>query len=699
MVVMEIAPDHLTLEEAAERHQALVEQIRHHDRRYYHHDQPEISDAAYDALRQELEAIEQRYPELMTADSPTLQVGAAPADGFHKVAHRVPMLSLQNAFDEDDVRDFVKRIRRFLGLAEQEVIGLVAEPKIDGLSFSARYEDGVLVQGATRGDGMTGEDITANLRAVSDLPERISTAKLPEVLEVRGEVYMPHDAFAALNRRREAEGKTLFANPRNAAAGSLRQLDSRITAQRGLQCFVYGWGELSEPLGQTQWDVLMHLKRLGFPINERSLRCDVLDVLLASYQQIADQRYQLPYDIDGMVYKVNRLDWQERLGHVARAPRWAIAHKFPAERATTRIQDIIIQVGRTGALTPVAVLEPVTVGGVVVSRATLHNEDEIARKDIRIGDTVHIQRAGDVIPHILDADTTKRRQDSIPFAFPDRCPVCDSHAVRPEGEAVKRCTGGLICPAQAVERLRHFVSRQAFDIEGLGEKQVSAFWERGLIRSPADIFTLEARDKNAEAPLASWEGWGSKSATNLFEAINKRRRIALDRFIYALGIRLVGQETARDLARHYHSLRHWQESMLGAHDDDSDTLIELQNIEGIGPKVTAELVAFFDEPHNQELVSQLLAHIEVEDVVAVNGNSDHPLSGKTIVFTGGLEGMSRPEAKARAEALGAKVTSSVSAKTDYVVAGKDAGSKAAKAEALGLTILSEQAWLDMLNNS
>jgi DNA ligase (NAD+) len=680
-------PERLTPEDAAREHARLVGEINEHNRHYYQEDAPVVSDAEYDALLRRLQDIEALFPELVTPASPTQQVGAPPTSGFAKVRHAVPMLSLANAFDDDDVTEFVARVRRFLNPPEDEPVVLVAEPKIDGLSVSLRYEHQAFVRGATRGDGTEGEDITANLRTIADVPDKLP-AGAPDTVEVRGEVYMPKSEFAALNARQEAAGDKVFANPRNAAAGSLRQLDPTITASRTLRMFAYAWGEIStEPVG-THWSFLENLKAWGFQVNPLIQRCDGVDTALAAYQMIGEARPTLDYDIDGVVYKVDRLDWQARLGFVSRAPRWAIAHKFPAEQAITVLRDIDIQVGRTGALTPVARLEPVTVGGVVVSNATLHNEDEIARKDVRVGDTVVVQRAGDVIPQVVEVVLDKRPKKAKPYAFPDHCPVCNSEAVRDEGEAVRRCTGGLICPAQAVERLKHFVSRDAFDIEGLGAKHIVAFWDDGLIKEPADIFGLTSQ------MLADREGWGEQSAANLIAAIAERRGIALDRFIYALGIRQVGQATARLLARSYLTLEAWRAAMAAAQDPDSDAYQELIAIDGIGAAVAADILSFLHEPHNQRVLDDLDAALEIEPFE--QPASDSAIAGKTIVFTGTLEQMSRPEAKARAEALGAKVSGSVSKKTDLVVAGPGAGSKGRKAAELGIETIDEDAWLKLI---
>ena len=686
----EIPVDKLTRAEAAAELARLAADIARHDRLYYIEAAPEISDAEYDRLWLRNKAIEQRFPDLVRPDSPSLRVGAPPSEAFAKVAHRVPMLSLANAFDDADLSEFLTRVRRFLGLDEDAAVTLVGEPKIDGLSAAVHYHGGRFVLGATRGDGQVGEDVTANLRTIRDLPLRLRGDDVPEVIELRGEVYMTRTEFEALNAERAAAGEPPFANPRNAAAGSLRQLDSRITARRKLHFFAYAWGEVSRPFADSHWEALARFRDWGLRVNPLARRCADEAAAIALYREIAEARARLDYEIDGVVYKVDRLDWQERLGMVSRAPRWAIARKFPAEQAETRLLAIEIQVGRTGALTPVARLEPVTVGGVVVSNATLHNEDEIARKDARVGDWVVVQRAGDVIPQVVRVLTDRRPPGTEPFVFPDHCPVCDSHAVREEGEAVRRCTGGLICPAQRVERLRHFVSRDAFDIEGLGEKQIAAFFRDGLIEEPADIFTLARRAETFDPPLAAREGWGEKSVENLFRAIEARRRIPLDRFIYALGIRHVGQATARLLAKTYGSLTTFLNEMGRADDPEGEARAALENIDGIGPKVAATLADFFAEPHNVAVVSDLKNEVTVEDFVEPQGET--PLAGKTIVFTGALETMTRAEAKARAEALGAKVAGSVSRKTDYVVVGADAGSKAAKARALGVATLSEDEW-------
>jgi DNA ligase (NAD+) len=681
----------LTKAEAKAELARLAGEIAHHSQLYYQKDAPEISDAAYDALVQRNQAIEVRFPELRRADSPSEKVGAPAASGFAKLRHSRPMLSLDNAFEDDDVRDFFARVRRFLGLAPDAPVAVMAEPKIDGLSASLRYEAGVFVQGATRGDGMVGEDITENLRTLADVPKTLKGAK-PAVFEVRGEVYMRRSEFAKLNERRQEAGEPIFANPRNAAAGSVRQLDAAITAGRPLHFFAYSPGEMDEAaLGRTQSAFLKSLEAMGFTVNPLARLCGSVEEALAFHAEIESQRAELPYDIDGVVYKVDRRDWQERLGMVSRAPRWAIAHKFPAEQAETLLRDIRIQVGRTGALTPVAELEPITVGGVVVARATLHNEDEIARKDVRVGDRVLIQRAGDVIPQILAVIEKARPKDSKPFRFPDHCPVCGSLAIREPGEAVRRCTGGLICAAQVAERLRHFVSRYAFDIEGLGDKHVAAFLADRLITTPGDIFRL----KQHRAQLMGREGWGEQSVAKLLDAIEARRRIPFDRFIYALGIPQVGEATARLLARNYLSLARWRGAMEEAQDPGSQAVQELDSIEGIGPSVAADITGFFAEPHNLAILDDLAREVTVEDFAAA-ATAHSKVAGKTVVFTGSLEKMTRHEAKARAEALGAKVAGSVSKNTDYLVVGADPGSKAKKAAELGVTVLDEDAWLKLI---
>jgi DNA ligase (NAD+) len=687
--------------EAAAELARLAAAIAHHDELYYRQDEPEISDAAYDALRARNEEIEARFPHLVRDDSPSLKIGAAPVAAFGKVVHRVPMLSLSNVFDEEGLRDFLDRIGRFLGLASVEGLAFTAEPKIDGLSITLRYENGKLIQGATRGDGYEGENVTANVRTIADIPKTTKSRSFPDPFELRGEIYMSRAAFQRLNEEQAKQGERLFANPRNAAAGSLRQLDPAITAKRPLRFFAYGWGEVADLPAETQWDAYQVLRAWGFPLNPLIRLTRSVEEMLETYCDIESGRSGLDYDIDGIVYKLDRLDLQQRLGFVSRSPRYAIAHKFPAEKATTILRDIDIQVGRTGALTPVAKLDPVTVGGVVVQNATLHNEDEIARKDVRIGDTVIVQRAGDVIPQILGVVQERRPKGVKRFKFPDVCPACGSHASREinpntgNEDAVRRCTGGLICPAQRVERLKHFVSRNAFDIEGLGEKHIKSFYDNGLIQSPPDIFTLAARDKRASSKLAEREGWGETSAGNLFDGIEARRTVRLDRFIYALGIRHVGETTARLLARNYGSATAFLKAMRAvAKDREGEAFAELDNIEGIGPTVAAAIADFFAEPHNVEVVEELLKEVRPQPLEAIDHAS--PISGKTVVFTGTLERMTRSEAKASAERLGAKVAGSVSKHTDYVVAGPGAGSKLKNAKDLGVTVLTEDEWLKLI---
>ena len=688
-----MAVETLTPFEARLEHQDLVTEIAAHDVRYHQQDAPVISDAEYDSLRLRLLAIEARFPELRSVVA--VSVGAKPSEKFAKVKHSVPMLSLSNVFSEEEAGEFVDRMRRFLDLDPQAPVILTAEPKIDGLSCSLRYEGGRLVVAATRGDGEEGEDVTLNVRTIKDIPQ-VLAGSVPAILEVRGEIYMRKDDFAALNQRQEAEGKPVFANPRNAAAGSLRQLDPAITAARPLRFFAYAWGEISEPLPSgTQSGMVEAFARFGFVTNPLMKRCDTLSDLMSHYRAIEAQRASLAYDIDGVVYKVDDLALQRRLGFIARSPRWATAHKFPAEQATTRVTAIDIQVGRTGVLTPVARLDPVTVGGVVVSNATLHNEEEIARKDVHIGDTVVVQRAGDVIPQVVSVVLDHRKADSVAYDFPKTCPVCGSHAVR-EADAsgkedkARRCTGGLVCPAQAVERLRHFVGRDALDIEGFGERQIEAFYLDGLVKRPQDIFTLEARDAASLKKLKNREGWGDTSARNLFAAIAARRNAALHRFIFALGIRHVGEATAKLLARHFETVEALRDTALAAREPDSEARKTLTAIDGIGPVMAEALVDFFTEQHNSEVVADLLTHLTLQppEVVA----SQSPVSGKTVVFTGTLERMSRDEAKAMAERLGAKVSGSVSKKTDLVVAGPGAGSKLADARKHGVEVITEDEW-------
>lgn len=685
-----IAVELLTEAEAAQELERLAKQIAYHDLRYYQHDDPEISDASYDALRRRNQAIEIQFSHLKRSDSPSDRVGASVASRFQKVAHARPMLSLSNAFGDDDVREFDSRVRRFLNLGKEERLDIVAEPKIDGLSASLRYEKGQLQLGSTRGDGSVGEDITKNLRTITDIPETLS-GNVPDIIGIRGEVYMSRRDFFDLNQRQEAAGDKPFANPRNAAAGSLRQLDPEITSQRPLRFFAYSAGELSNAIGATQWEFLQSLKQWGFPINPLTRRCATIGKVLDTYREIGEQRAHLDYDIDGVVYKIDRLDFQDRLGTVSRAPRWAIAHKFPAEQAETVLEKIDIQVGRTGALTPVAHLKPITVGGVVVSRATLHNEDEIERKGLREGDHVIIQRAGDVIPQVVSPVINKRGPKISPYRFPMVCPECGSAAVRKSDEAVRRCTGGLVCPAQAAERLKHFVSRDAFDIEGFGAKHIETFYEEKIIKTPADIFRLADIKKTLEQR----EGWGPQSVANLMAGIEERRTISLDKFIYALGIRQVGQATAKLLARHYSSLRNLRIAAAAASNPNHSAYKDLLNIDGIGPAVVDDITAFFGEAQNQTLLNDLDSLLEIQEFL-VPATTASPVSNKTVVFTGSLEKMNRNEAKARAESLGAKVTGSVSKKTDFVVVGADAGSKAKKAYDLGITVLTEEEWLKLL---
>ena len=697
----------LTEEQASSELNELAERIAHHDRLYYEKDQPEITDAEYDALRRRNNAIEACFSHLILPDSPSHRVGTEPAAGFKKIRHAIPMTSLENALTLDHMRKFLDGIRNFiLELQNPNVsIELVGEPKIDGLSCSLRYEKGLLVLGLTRGNGIEGEDVTANVKTIKDIPRELQRKGWPDVLEVRGEVYMSDEDFIRLNEQQELAGGKRFANPRNAAAGSLRQLDPDATAHRPLRFFAYAWGEVSTPIAQTQWEARHKLKEWGFKLNEPSVRVEVVDsdytALSGYYENIHAQRSSLGFSVDGVVMKVNRLDWQDRLGFDSRSPRWAIAWKFPPEQALTVIRNIVVQIGRLGRATPVANLAPINVGGVLVSRATLHNQDEIERKDIREDDTVIIQRAGDVIPQVVEVVKDRRPVHSRPYPFPTHCPVCGSTLAREEGAAETYCTGGLFCQAQAKERLLHFVSRNAFDIEGLGEKNIRLFYEKGFIRTPVDIFTLEERDRHSDPPLSAWKGWGDTSARNLFDAINRARAISLDRFIYALGIRQVGEATARLLARHYLTLKKWCRSMEAAVDPDSEAREDLLSINGIGESMAEDIVSFFREPKNQEVLNKLYSpRNNSESLVTVRDfepmNMASPVSGKTVVFTWKMETMSRSEAKAHAERSGANVASSVSRKTDYVVTGPGAGSKEKEARKLGLTILSEREWLDLI---
>ena len=695
-----LSPSERTPLEAAAELERLAKEIARHDAAYHGADAPLISDAEYDALRAQNEALEAAFPELIRKDSPSLRVGAAPVEAFGKVRHRVPMLSLGNGFSAEDVQDFVARVRRFLNLAPEQTLAFTAEPKIDGLSISLRYEKGKLVEAATRGDGFEGENVTANVMTIGDIPHQISAQDFPADFEVRGEIYMGHEDFAALNAAAEKQGGKIFANPRNAAAGSLRQLDASSTAKRPLKFFAYAWGHVAKLPADNQWDVCQAFKKWGFPVNPLLQLCENPEEMLAHYALIEEARAELGYDIDGVVYKVNRLDLQERLGFVSRSPRWGLAHKFAAEKAITLLEAIDIQVGRTGALTPVARLKPVTVGGVVVSNATLHNEDEIARKDVRIGDMVIVQRAGDVIPQILGPVLDKRPMDAKPYEMPQECPVCKSHAVRDVNEktgkvdVVRRCTGGLICAAQAVERLKHFVSRLAFDIEGLGDKVIEEFWRDELIKSPPDIFTLAERDQKNLKKLKDREGWGAQSVKKLFDAIDARRVIGLDRFIFALGIRHIGETTARALARAYGNVENFCTQMQLASDAQSEARQELISLDGIGGTVADAVAEFFGEPHNVAVVQALLSHVQVEALAAVDNAS--PVAGKTVVFTGALERMTRDEAKAMAERLGAKVSGSVSKKTDLLVAGPGAGSKLKDAEKHGVEVIDEDGWFTLV---
>ena len=688
-----IVPDDLTENQAAEELELLAILITYHDELYYLKDAPEISDSDYDALRQRNGAIEKRFPKLIRPDSPSKRVGITPKTGFAKVSHGSPMLSLDNAFTEEDVVDFLARARRFLGLSEAEEVVTVAEPKIDGLSASLTYIDGKLIQAATRGDGDVGEDITNNVRTIADIPSVLQQGNIPPRIEVRGEIYMSGSDFNKLNQARELAGVALLANPRNAAAGSVRQLDASVTAARPLRFFAYGCGELPADLNLTTHEELLALLVLwGFPVNPLIEKCRTTGDIERYYQGVMESRPDLGYDIDGTVYKINRFDWQQRLGRVARSPRWAIAHKFPPEQGQTLLENIEIQVGRTGVLTPVAHLKPLTVGGVVVSRATLHNEDELQRKDIRAGDTVIVQRAGDVIPQVVKVVTEKRPDNSQPFQMPKVCPACGSEVMRNPGEVATRCTGGLVCKAQAALRLYHFVSKHAFDIEGLGLKHIDEFYHEGLLSTPVDLFHLQQRDAQSENPLAKREGWGDKSAQKLFNAISARRRISLDRFIYALGISQVGQTIAKLLGYTYGSFHNWREALMQASGDEASAAYqELISVEGIGKSIAQDLLTFIHEPHNQQILDQLAEELTIEDVSRPIVK-DSPIAGKTVVFTGKLTTFSRAEAKARAENLGAKVASAISPKTDYLVVGEKPGSKARKAQELGVTVVSEEEW-------
>jgi DNA ligase (NAD+) len=694
------AVDDLTTPEAEAELARLAATLAEHDRLYYQAEAPLISDADYDALKRRNAAIEARFPDLIRPDSPSKRVGAAPASSFAPVVHGVPMLSLDNAFSDEEIGEFVTRIRRFLMLGEAAV-GFTAEPKIDGLSANLRYEDGVLVQGATRGDGRTGEDVTENLKTLGDIPRQLKGSGWPAMIEVRGEVYMPLDAFAEFNARAEAAGERTYANPRNFASGSLRQIDPRITAARPLRFFAYAWGEVSAPFAATQWEAMDRFAEWGLPTNPRSRRVENLEGLLEAYAGLEADRPKLAYDIDGVVYKVDRLDWQQRLGFVSRSPRWAIARKFPAQQARTILEGIDIQVGRTGSLTPVARLKPVTVGGVVVKNATLHNADEIVRKDVRIGDTVIVQRAGDVIPQIVGSVIEERPADAEPYAFPETCPCKLATPVVREttgsgAETVaRRCTGEFACPFQRVEHLKHFVSRRAFDIEGLGERQLQAFFEEGWMREPADIFAL-ARDEARLANLREREGYGETSIRNLIGAIEARRTISLDRFIFALGIRHIGETTAITLARGYGSAEAFLQAADRIAQGDEAAAEEMDALDQIGLAVVEAMRDYFGEEHNRQVVQRLLAQLSILD--AEQPKTDTAVAGQTVVFTGALEKMTRDEAKAQAERLGAKVSGSVSKKTDLVVAGPGAGSKLKTAAELGIKVISEDEWLALVED-
>lgn len=703
----DIAPDALTEDQAEQELARLAQVLLKANTDYHTDDAPQLSDADYDALKRRNTTIEAKFPNLKRADSPSEQVGAQVASGFGKVKHAQRMMSLGNAFDDEDVHDFDQRVRSYLGLSEDAPLAYVAEPKIDGLSLSLRYEDGKLVQAATRGDGETGENVTENAKTIASVPHTLNGA--PKVLEVRGEIYMTHADFAALNERQMAKGDKTFANPRNAAAGSLRQLDANITKDRPLAFFAYAWGELSAPLAETQIDAINRLKELGFVTNPLTKKCDTIGDLLDHYRQIEADRAKLGYDIDGVVYKVDQLDLQRRLGFRSTTPRWAIAHKFPAELAWTKLNAIDIQVGRTGALSPVARLEPVTVGGVVVSNATLHNQDYIAGiagdgaairegRDIREGDWVQIYRAGDVIPKVKDVDLARRPDNAQPYAFPDHCPECGSLAIREEGDAVHRCTGGLVCPAQAVERLKHFVSRAAFDIEGLGAKQVEQFYQDGWIKTPADIFDLRANFGTGLQQLKNKEGWGERSAANLFDAIDEKRVIPLNRVIFALGIRHVGESAANTVAQHYETWARFSGAMDQAEIGQGEVWDDLTGIDGVGQVMASSLITAMQQPEERASIDALAAQLSVQDVTAPD-TADSPVAGKTVVFTGTLEKMTRAEAKSRAESLGAKVSGSVSAKTDLLVAGPGAGSKAKKAADLGVETIDEDGWLALIGDA
>lgn len=692
--------DALSEAEAKAELERLAAELARHDEAYHGKDAPVIPDAEYDALKRRNEEIEARFPALLRVDSPSLKVGATVAEGFGKITHKVPMLSLDNAFNDEDVRDFVNSVYRFLGQLPDQSIAFTAEPKIDGLSMSIRYEDGKLVTAATRGDGTTGENVTANVKTISEIPNTLPSGA-PSVVEVRGEVYMAKEDFLALNARMEAEGKQTYVNPRNTAAGSLRQLDASVTASRKLKFFAYAWGDMSEMPADTQHGMIETFAAWGFPVNPLTKRLGSIEALIDHYNEIGLARADLPYDIDGVVYKVDRLDLQARLGFRSRSPRWAIAHKFPAEKATTKLTAIDIQIGRTGALTPVARLEPITVGGVVVTNATLHNAEEIERLGVKIGDTVQIQRAGDVIPQVLGVVSSP--EDAVVFEFPKICPcelktpvIREETAGGVEG-VIRRCSGEFACPFQRKEHLKHFVSRKAFDIDGLGEKQIEFFYgDKTLpINQPADIFTLKARDEaNGLQRLKNREGYGDTSAQKLFDAIEARRSIALDRLIFGLGIRHVGEQTAKTLARAYGDWASLHEAAMAIAEGDKAAIEEMDALDDIGPAVVEAIGRFFGEPHNIEMVDNLTEQLSIQE--AEKPSQDSPVAGLTVVFTGSLEKMTRDEAKAMAERLGAKVAGSVSKKTDILVAGPGAGSKLAKAEALGVRTMSEDGWFELV---
>lgn len=687
-------------EQALAEHTRLNAEIEHHDTLYFIENRPIISDAEYDILKRKLEAIEENYPEFKTSLSRTQTVGAAPQKGFGKVQHSSPMLSLDNAFDEKEVRDFLARVKRFLGVNTSSPIDYVAETKIDGLSCSLRYQDGEFFLGATRGDGEWGENVTENIKTISEIPKKLSKhTSFPKIFEVRGEVYMAHETFEHLNEDRRAKEEPLFANPRNAAAGSLRQLDSRITAERHLRFFAYAFEDLSRDASfkrpETQWEVLSLLKTLGFSVNPLSQLITREEDLWSYYNSLKDNRFKLNYDIDGVVFKVNERSLQERLGMVARSPRWALAYKFPSAQGRTILESIQVQVGRTGVLTPVAHLTPLTIGGVVISKATLHNEEDIHRKDIRAKDTVLIERAGDVIPQVISVILSERPQDSKEFSMPTTCPKCGSAVIREEGFAAYRCMGGVFCPAQATSRLKHFVSRGAFDIEGLGTKNIDLFYKTNLIKSPADIFTLRERNSQMSPPLEEWEGWGPLSVKNLFDAIDAKRVISLDRFLYALGIPHVGEVTAKLLSHHYKTFQVFQTSLNLALDSESSSYQELVNMDGIGQVMANSLIQFVNDPHTHNVIDALLRLIAIRDFQEEQASKSTSLSGKTLVFTGTLTQMTRQEAKNLAQKFGAKITSSVSQKTDYVIEGHDSGNKAKLARELGVQILTEEEWLKL----